>query len=188
MESTFLFVAAACLVAVLVGAVVGWLAARSTLSAAVDATPASAASAFGQAVHRLLEHVQPEGDLPAALQKRVAREFGLDVHALRAAVQMADRIRRGEGAWAWDEAVVDWSGSEVELAFEGESLRLDRLVRRAETGEWWVLDFKSASAPEHDAALLAQMRRYRDAVSAANPGAAVRSAFLTGEGRMRVLP
>jgi ATP-dependent helicase/nuclease subunit A len=77
---------------------------------------------------------------------------------------------------------VDWHGNEVELFHEGELLRLDRLVRRG--GEWWVLDFKSASRPERDPALIAKMRQYRDAVANAHPGAAVKAAFLTGQGKL----
>jgi hypothetical protein len=57
---------------------------------------------------------------------------------------MAQRIRTGSGAWVWDPAVVDWQGAEVELSDQGQLLRLDRLVRRRDTGDWWVLDFKSA--------------------------------------------
>ena len=57
-------------------------------------------------------------------------------------------------------------------------------MRRADSGEWWVLDFKSASAPERDAALLDKMRLYRRAVQAAYPQAPVKAAFLTGQGRL----
>ena len=59
-----------------------------------------------------------------------------------------------------------------------------RAVRRRDTGEWWVLDYKSADAPERQPQLRAQMRRYRDAVAAAHGGANVRCAFLTAQGRV----
>ena len=72
----------------------------------------------------------------------------------------------------------------VELHFAGELLRLDRLVRGRGSGEWWVLDFKSAAQPERQPELLAQMARYREAVAAAYPGAAVRTAFLTAQGTL----
>ncbi len=91
---------------------------------------------------------------------------------------------RGEGGWAWNPDLVDWQGNEVELLHEGGLLRMDRLVRRRDSGEWWVLDFKSASRPQEDPALRAQMRRYQLAVRAATPGAVVRAAFLTGQGRL----
>jgi ATP-dependent helicase/nuclease subunit A len=73
------------------------------------------------------------------------------------------------------------------MRHEGETLRLDRLVHQREQAVWWVLDYKSAARPERDAALLAQMRRYRRAVGAAYPGAKVMAAFLTGQGRLVVI-
>src|SRR5690606_18415704 len=99
--------------------------------------------------------------------------------AAQQAATMAQRILQGEGSWAWDPAQVDWQANEVELHAGGELLRLDRLVRRRDTGEWWVLDYKSADTPERQPQLLAQMRRYREAVAAAYGGANVRCAFLT---------
>jgi ATP-dependent helicase/nuclease subunit A len=101
---------------------------------------------------------------------------------------MAQRILQGQGAWAWDERQVDWQGNEVELLAGGELLRLDRLVRRRGSGEWWVLDYKSAAHPEEQPALVAQMRRYRDAVAAAHPGSTVRAAFLTAQGGLVPIP
>jgi ATP-dependent helicase/nuclease subunit A len=143
---------------------------------------------FGQALHRLLE-CWPLGvtACPPALRQRVAREFRLTGQALEDAAAMADRILRGEGAWAWDPSSVDWAENEVELHHAGQLLRLDRLVRQREGGVWWVLDYKSAAQPERDAALLAQMQRYRRAVAAAHPGASVKLAFLTGQGRLVVV-
>ncbi len=143
---------------------------------------------FGRALHRLLE-CWPLGATacPPALRQRVAREFRLTGQALEDATAMADRILRGEGAWAWDPVSVDWAQNEVEIHHAGQLLRLDRLVRQREGGVWWVLDYKSAAQPERDAALLAQMQRYRRAVAAAHPGASVKLAFLTGLGRLVVV-
>jgi ATP-dependent helicase/nuclease subunit A len=97
---------------------------------------------------------------------------------------MAQRILQGDGAWAWDPQHVDWQDNEVELLAGGGLLRLDRLVRRRDSGEWWVLDYKSSAHPERQPQLVAQMRRYREAVAAAHPGAVVRIAFLTAQGAM----
>ena len=159
---------------------------RSWIAIENIANPVSTSEAlFGQAVHRLLENWTP-GALgwSQAQLARVAREFALEQTPLQDASAMAQRILQGEGAWAWDAGVVDWQGNEVELYYEGELLRLDRLVRHSATGHWWVLDYKSLSRPEHDEALVAQMQRYRRAVAAAYPGAAVKAAFLTGQGRL----
>ena len=95
---------------------------------------------------------------------------------------MAQRILQGEGAWAWDAAQIDWAGNEVELIHDGQVLRIDRLVRRRDTGAWWVLDYKSAAQPQQQPALRAQLHTYRAAVQRAYPGAPVRAAFLTAQG------
>ena len=148
----------------------------------------SAQSRLGEAMHRLLETWRPRGDWAPAQLREVQRNFGLDAATAQQAAAMARRIVHGEGSWSWDASQVDWQGNEVELHFGGELLRLDRLVRRRDTGEWWVLDFKSAARPERQPELLQQMQRYREAVAAANGGARVRTAFLTAQGTMVVLP
>ncbi|MBA2673708.1 UvrD-helicase domain-containing protein [Ramlibacter sp.] len=160
---------------------------HSLLSGLDKIEPESPAARFGRAMHFLLEHGAQGGELGSSLLCRVARDFGLDDATLRDAGAMARRIAGGEGAWAWDPRVIDWQGNEVELLHRGERLRLDRLVRRRDTGEWWVLDYKSLAAPERQDQLLAQMRRYCEAVAQANPGAVVRAAFLTGQGRLVAL-
>jgi ATP-dependent helicase/nuclease subunit A len=145
------------------------------------------ASALGQAMHRLLEWTQPGAPLPTQHLRAAAREFALDLEATRAAAAMAQRIRVGAGAWAWDIDSLDWHGNEVTLVHQGQVLRIDRLVRHRESGAWWVLDYKSAARPERDAALIAQLSRYRDAVREAYPGETVRAAFLTGQGELVTL-
>lgn len=142
---------------------------------------------LGQAMHRLLEWGVPAvGDFSPAQLLSVAREFSLSPAQAQEAAVLAQRIHTGEGAWAWQAEVVDWQGNEVELNHQGQSFRLDRLVRRRDTGAWWVLDYKSAPQPERQPGLLAQMQRYLAAVRAAYPGAAVQAAFLTGDGRVVV--
>ncbi len=139
----------------------------------------SVASRLGQAMHRLLEW----GALGADHVRAVAREFRLDQAQAEQARAAAQRIFQGEGAWAWQPAQLLWQGSEVELAHEGQLLRLDRLVHHRETG-WWVLDYKSAAQPDTQTELVAQMRAYQRAVQSLYAGAAVRAAFLTAEGRL----
>jgi len=151
---------------------------------AVAATVDARAAAFGQAMHRLLEWAMPGEALPPAHVRAAAREFMLDAQQARGAAVLAERIRAGAGAWAWDERMIDWHGNEVTLVHEGETLRIDRLVRERASGAWWILDYKSAARPERDAELIAQMQRYRAAVQHAYPGASVRVAFLTGQGEL----
>lgn len=142
---------------------------------------------LGKAMHRLLQwRPTPVGgfDWTPAHVRAVAREFTLTPTLADQALAMAVAVAGGEAAWAWDAArLSDWA-SEIELLDEhGEVQRLDRLVRRADTGEWWVLDHKSAADPENRPELREQLRRYARAVALAHPGALVRTAFLTAEGR-----
>ncbi|MGE0098389.1 MAG: UvrD-helicase domain-containing protein [Hydrogenophaga sp.] len=167
-------------------------------SAPSPVTPVSArpvtddiATRTGLALHRLLQWrpTSAQGfDWSADHTRAVAREFELDASQARDALSMAQRIVAGEASWAWDAAqLVHW-GNEVELFHQGELFRLDRLVRRRDTGDWWVLDYKSALNPERDADKLAQMQRYRTAMAQARPGEPVRLAFINPQGRLIELP
>ncbi|MBC7702568.1 MAG: PD-(D/E)XK nuclease family protein, partial [Rhodoferax sp.] len=135
---------------------------------------------IGKGMHRLLEWADASDQNAAA----AAREFGLDPEQGGRAALQARRILEGDGAWVWDQAVVGWQGNEVELMHQGEPYRLDRLVRRKDTGHWWVLDFKSTSSPLQQAALVNQMQTYRCAVQQVYPGDTVRAAFLTATGEL----
>ncbi|WP_235503945.1 MULTISPECIES: UvrD-helicase domain-containing protein [unclassified Acidovorax] len=176
-------------------------AADAPTNSAVDlehgvATPSTPASRLGEAMHQLLEQAgvagAPLADLrahgwPAVRVARLAQDFDIAPAAARVAAQTAQRILAGEGAWAWDSDAVDTAINEAPLRHGGQSLRLDRLVhctQPAERAGWWVLDYKSAAEPERQPALMAQLRRYRDAVQRQTPGEPVRAAFLTGDGRM----
>ena len=142
-------------------------------------------------MHRLLEWQggqDPPGlDAILSLPARLGREFDLTPEQVAQAQAMAGRIQSGQGSWAWDAGRLAWQGNEVELLQDGQTLRLDRLVQRQDAGhagQWWVLDYKSATAPQHQTALVAQMRSYRTAVQAIYPDAPVRAAFLTGDGAL----
>ncbi|MGH8803907.1 MAG: PD-(D/E)XK nuclease family protein, partial [Polaromonas sp.] len=142
----------------------------------------SASARIGKAMHRLLEW---GGALSAPQVAAVAREFRLSPAQAAEAAALAQRILAGEGAWAWNQDAVAWQGNEVDLVYQGQPLRLDRLVRRKDAGyedQWWVLDYKSAGAPQQQPALLAQLQAYRAAVQLIYPGAPVKAAFLTGQG------
>jgi ATP-dependent helicase/nuclease subunit A len=144
----------------------------------VQASLDSLESRIGQAMHRLLQRA----DLTQV--DAVALEFKLSSQEAEQAAQMAESIMAGEGAWAWDEAVVGWQGNEIELVAQGKLLRLDRLVHRKDTSAWWVLDYKSESQPQSKPELVAQMRAYVAAVQACYTGETVKAAFLTATGKM----
>ena len=167
--------------------------------AAATVAPSPAAR-LGEAMHQLLEQAGAAGatfaDLrtqgwSAARLARLARDFDITPAAARAAAQAAQRILAGEGAWAWDGPGLTAAINEAPLRHQGQSLRLDRLVHCSappERAGWWVLDYKSAAQPERQGALMAQLQRYREAVRRALPGEPVRAAFLTGDGRLVLVP
>ncbi|MBU7575624.1 MAG: UvrD-helicase domain-containing protein [Hydrogenophaga sp.] len=145
------------------------------------------ANRIGLALHRLLEWrpTPAQGfDWAPEHTQAVAREFALDPAQARDVLAMAQRIVSGEAAWAWDAEALNHWGNEVELFHQGELLRLDRLVRRRDSGDWWVLDYKSAAHPERQPELLAQMEGYRQALAQARPGETVRLAFINAQGRL----
>lgn len=156
-------------------------AATSTPDTAPDDPPAAR---IGNAMHRLLEW----GGADDHHTQAARREFALDADQGGRAADMARRILAGPGAWSWDPDQLSWHSSEVELLSHGLVLRLDRLVLRRDNGEWWVLDHKSAAAPQRDALLVAQLRSYRDAVQGIYPEQPVRAAFLSGQGDWIELP
>jgi ATP-dependent helicase/nuclease subunit A len=148
-----------------------------------------ATAAIGLALHRLLEWapvVTHAANHPARIaaqhSQAVAREFALTPTQTAQATDMALRILQGQAAWAWHSEQIDWHANEVSLAYQGRPLRLDRLVRHRASGVWWVLDYKSTHQPLAQTELLAQLRHYRAAVQAAQPGQTVRAAFLTSDG------
>ena len=144
-------------------------------------------SRIGQAMHRLLERLEPHqayAELPWSLSQlqAVSEEFLLPADLAERAHQSALTIVRGEGAWAWNAAQLDWFGNEVDIIDQGRLQRIDRLVKRKDTGHWWVLDYKSQAHPETDASLCLQLKGYQSAVQKAYAGETVRSAFLTAQG------
>jgi ATP-dependent helicase/nuclease subunit A len=148
---------------------------------------ADAITRIGLALHRMLQWHPTQAQAFEWTEEHaqaVAREFALDAAHSREALAMARRMVAGEAAWAWDASALNHWGNEVELFHQGELLRLDRLVRRRDSGEWWVLDYKSAAHPERQPALLAQMQGYRQAMAQARPGEPVRLAFINAQGRL----
>ncbi len=156
-----------------------------------DAAGDDARARIGLALHRLLQW------LPTPLAgfvwgevhlQAVAREFALTAAQVREAWSMAQAMVGGEAAWVWDATQLDHWGNEVDIWDQGEQQRLDRLVRRSDTGCWWVLDFKSAAHPERQPALRAQLQRYHRALGLAHPGEAVRLAFINPLGQLIEIP
>ncbi|GAA6140898.1 UvrD-helicase domain-containing protein [Hydrogenophaga sp. 5NK40-0174] len=144
-------------------------------------------AAMGQALHRALQWV-PTPSKGFEWDERhwtaVRREFGVQPADMPHVRQMAAAMIGGEAAWAWDDQAVDFAANEMELRDAGAVVRLDRLVKRRGTNEWWVLDYKSALRPESSESLRGQLNRYRVLVQVAKPGAAVRAGFVNAKGRL----
>ena len=145
-------------------------------------------AALGEAMHKLLEWHRADAPLPPAALRTIAAHYQLSPQQAQHAAQRAAAIVQGAGGWAWDAAQLDWQGNEVDIAFQGQCLRLDRLVLRkataTEPATWWVLDFKSALRPDQHTALTQQLHTYRHAVQALHPHTPVRAAFLTAHGAL----
>lgn len=163
--------------------------AESTATVAT-ATP-DASTRMGLALHRLLQWVPtPAQDWQITEEHRcsVAAEYSLDTDEAQQMADMAAAMLHGEARWVWDASTVDSWGNEVEIWLDGQPLRMDRLVRRRDTGHWWVLDFKSARHPQAQSRLREQLRGYHRALVRARPGETIRTAFINALGQLIELP
>ena len=165
---------------------------RAMLAPANDEQAISAR--IGEAMHRLLEWVQPHaGTLAQPLwspsqMARLGQDFVLEAAQTAQAAQMAQRILQGEGAWIWEAQQLAWHGNEIPLTQGGRMLRMDRVVQHRASGAWWVLDYKSHNDPLGSPDYVLQLGNYRQALLLAYPGQTVRAAFLTPQGKLIELP
>ena len=152
----------------------------------------SSRARLGQAIHRLLEWAgradtpQPASAWPA-LAAAATASFGLAaaeasqvLRAASAVLQSPDCARFFSGPG------LRWAANEVPLAWQGEPLRLDRLVLLDEGSgpQWWVLDYKLHAAPAQVLAYRDQLQTYVLALRDVVPGEVVRAAFITAGGAL----
>jgi ATP-dependent helicase/nuclease subunit A len=174
------------------GAAVKGASARNAAAQIELAQADSDEARIGKAMHRLIEwlpvcsggyatHTPHWSD---AQRASVAAQFTVDAGQVAQAVQMAQAIVTGAGAWAWDADQLQWHHNEVPISRAGRLLRIDRLVQTHSDGQWWVLDYKSKAAPQKDPDLCAQLLGYRSAIAQAIPGQLIRAAFLTPQGAL----
>ncbi|MCW7542124.1 PD-(D/E)XK nuclease family protein, partial [Aquabacterium sp. A7-Y] len=147
------------------------------------------AARVGEAVHRALEWLTAgAGGLAAAeAVAAAAGSFGLDAGQRELARRMVDAVLASPSFRPFlDGDSLRWAGNEVALSWQGQVLRIDRLVQldRGQGAEWWVLDYKLEHAPEQLAAYREQLARYCEAVRPLAGGAPVRAAFVTGQGEV----
>jgi ATP-dependent helicase/nuclease subunit A len=155
-------------------------------AARAPSSPDTDATRLGSAVHRVLEWASAAHAAPdlAALADAAAAEFSApadDVGRIAAGIWRSPGCRR---FFAGD--ALQWAGNEVPVVDEGELLRIDRLVHLKDGAgaAWWVLDYKLATRPEEELRYHEQMRRYRRAVMALQPGETVRCALINGQGNV----
>jgi len=148
-------------------------------------------AALGEAMHRVLEWVGGPGGEGRELDHwmaAAAQMYGLDSRRTERLQQCVKAILASPQCQPFfDKAQLQWSGNEVPVHWGAQELRIDRLVLREEAGgqaHWWVLDFKLHGQPQSKPEYLEQVRRYREAVQNLQPGEPVRTAFITGEGRL----
>ena len=139
------------------------------------------AQRFGDAVHRFLEleDVSPEQ------MQAVAREVGLlPQQALEAADKASSMMSSPQAQRFFDPAQYDEVYKEVPLSYQGRTLVIDRLVRIE--GEWWVLDFKSATHPlkAYGDDYRQQLAQYKAVLLTVMPEAVIHTALLTGQGEL----
>ena len=149
------------------------------------------AARLGQAVHRVLEWAAGASrgsavpvdlvawSVAAAAAVGLAPEQAAAVHHMASTVlgsAACARFFRGDA--------LRWAGNEVPVSWQGQALRIDRLVLVSEdTGPtWWVLDYKLQADPSAVTAYREQMAAYVLAVQALQPGDRVRGVFITGQG------
>ncbi len=165
---------------------------ETTVLPAVPAVEASQAAKLGRAVHRVLQWVtatQQAVDF-RVLAAAAAAEFDLPPAVTEVVASYARTIRSSPALQRFfDPAQLAWSADEFDIVSDGESLRIDRLVRMGpeQRPSWWVLDYKLAFDAAADEALCRQLTRYRNAVQVLAGDAPVHAAFVNGDGALHEL-
>jgi ATP-dependent helicase/nuclease subunit A len=158
---------------------------------------------LGQAVHRVLEWAaqgpwsaeagsqagQQDGGLER-LADAAAAAFQLAPQDATAVARMAGAVLHSPACRRFfDAEALLWAGNEVPVAWQGQVLRVDRLVAVAEPEGtcWWVLDYKLQTRPAAVDDYREQLLTYVAAVQALQPADRVRGAFITGQGQLVLL-
>lgn len=137
------------------------------------------AQRFGMAVHRLLEW----GSTDVLHLQAVAKELALTELQTQDVLLTVQRIlQHPKSGIYFNSPKILASFNEMELWYQGEVLRIDRLVKM--DGYWWILDYKSALDPmaQHDKEYREQLNLYRDALSAIYPDDPIRMVIISGSG------
>ena len=151
------------------------------LGAGNSAEQTSTAQRFGRVVHRLLEWGSTE-DMHV---QAAAREHGLDFGQAAKAARSAQAIlTHAQSRRFFDADAIELAENEVELSYQGEIVRIDRLVML--DGQWWIVDYKSSWNPEahHGDAYREQLALYRQALAQVYPETPIRTVLIAGNGEV----
>jgi len=149
------------------------------------ATAESAEIAEGVLLHGLLERLTQGAGWPIALPgaAAIARWLACTHEEAAIARERAAAILSQSGlARFFNPAQHLAAYNEMELAHEGQFLRLDRFVRFE--SEAWILDYKRQLLPGERTAYRAQLAQYRAAVEVLYPGLAVKTALILADGSL----
>ena len=138
---------------------------------------------IGDAMHELLQWWRPERPWSDAMRRSLAWRWTLSERDIAQAERMATAVLTGEAAWAWDATQIEIALAETELVWQGQLLRIDRVVKHRD-GAWWVLDFKSALNPQAHETYLLQVSNYVRAWSQMYENEQVFGALIGGDGRL----
>lgn len=137
------------------------------------------AQRFGNAVHRLLELERFDEEI----LRNIATETGISaLQILKAAEKAKTIMRHPQTAIFFDASKIESVQKEIELFYQNELLRIDRLVKVE--GQWWVLDYKSSALPaaKFEQTYQQQLAKYKKAIQAIIPGEEIHVALITGGG------
>jgi ATP-dependent helicase/nuclease subunit A len=139
----------------------------------------------GVLLHGLMERLTQGLSWPVVLPnaETIARWLGC-TRELAGIVreQAAVILRQPELARFFDPAQYLAAHNELELAYDGQFLRLDRFVRFDNEG--WILDYKRQLLAGERAEYRAQLAQYRSAVQFLYPGLAIKTALVLADGSM----
>jgi len=82
----------------------------------------------------------------------------------------------------FDARQFDYARNEMDIVFQQQILRLDRLVVSSDTV--WILDYKRQLSANQEAAYQAQLAIYQQALKAIYPMKTMKTALILGDGRL----
>lgn len=153
--------------------------------APLPSAPQSAEIDEGIILHSLMERLTVCTRWPVAMPSAAAIAQWLGCSPTLAALareQASTILNQAASARFFDPGMYVSAQNEMEVAFNGNFLRFDRLVHFEQ--ESWILDYKRQLLPGERAAYGAQLAQYRQAAEVLYPGRKIRSALILVDGSL----